>query len=122
MTEQEINRKLAEWAGFKYVKHVVQVCGQPSERYEYHYPNGSFHFSSPNFTQSLDACEKYLFPKVIAEGYYITLEFPCPDLERDGFGRGVRAIIHRGVENYPTWGKTPAEAFCLAVLRFMEER
>ena len=65
--EQELNKKLAEWVGIRYVKHAVQVCGQLSERYEWHYPDSSFHPYSPDFPHSLDACFKLLVPQAIAE-------------------------------------------------------
>ena len=65
MSDQKLNKKLAEFAGIEYVKHVVQVCGQMVERYEWHYPDGSYHHYSPDFPNDLNACFKWLVPKVI---------------------------------------------------------
>ncbi len=47
--KQELNKKLAKWAGF------TPVYG------------GLYYENSPNFTESLDVCFKWLVPKVIDE-------------------------------------------------------
>jgi hypothetical protein len=61
MNEQELNKKLAEWAGFRQIGKLT----------EHHHPwwvgkNDCYLFDElPDFTQSLDACFKWLVPKAI---------------------------------------------------------
>ena len=67
MTEQELNKKLAEWAGFTY-KFGKEMWNY--ERYKetnawWEAPNGRRFKDLPDFTQSLDACFKWIVPKVI---------------------------------------------------------
>lgn len=61
MNEQELNKKLAEWAGFT---PAHPNCGNPKHMTE---PKGTLYGGCvpiPDFTQSLDACFKWLIPKV----------------------------------------------------------
>jgi len=89
VNEQELNRKLAEWAGFTYIKHYVPSYGYTEENdpdplyvelwsnpnaepVDLHWDFGMSNFE-PNFTQSLDACFKWLVPKLKQEGLMITV-------------------------------------------------
>lgn len=58
MNEQELNRKLAEWAGF----HSVHFRDGETHGYD---SQEKLHWLQ--FTQSLDACFKWLVPKVQAK-------------------------------------------------------
>ena len=58
MNEQELNKKLAEWAGCGM---VVEHSGTWAESWHY-----------PDFTNSLDACFKWLKAQVIAKYDYPT--------------------------------------------------
>ena len=61
MNEQELNKKLAEWAGFKY-----QVCSSVRRGYCWVDPQYGDHAETPpNFIQSLDACFRWIVPKAI---------------------------------------------------------
>lgn len=58
MDEQELNKKLAEWAGFKPLA---------KGNHQHIRPDGTISYPfdyTPNFTQSLDACFKWLAPKL----------------------------------------------------------
>ncbi|KKK64628.1 hypothetical protein LCGC14_2982290 [marine sediment metagenome] len=106
MNAKELNKKLAEWAEIRYVKHTVQVCGQMIERYEWHYPDGSFHHCAPDFPLSLDACFKWLVPKYIRA------------LEDSGLH--TAAAWSRMFSNWlnnmvAITGENPALALCLAI-------
>ena len=58
MDEQKLNRKLAEWAGL-----IAEIHVEAERKWErFHAPDGSFH-PLIDFTQSLDACFKWLVPK-----------------------------------------------------------
>ena len=55
---QELNKKLAEWAGF------VGILDYPNKTSIGHPSQQSGLFVNLNFTESLDACFKWLVPKV----------------------------------------------------------
>ncbi|KKL51636.1 hypothetical protein LCGC14_2293490 [marine sediment metagenome] len=59
----ELNKKLAEWAGFKY---IYQATNGGWYYYEY---QGGEPKPIPNFTESLDACFKHLEPELYRRGY-----------------------------------------------------
>lgn len=54
---EELNRKLAEWAGWESIKPISFGRNWKSPRDEWFY-------RCPNFTQSLDACFEWLVPKI----------------------------------------------------------
>ena len=61
MGKQVLNKKMAEWAGFRYINNKLL------------YPDGTDTFDNLNkphinFTNSLDACFKWLVPKVLSAG------------------------------------------------------
>ncbi len=69
MDEQELNKKLAEWAGFWYDKTtttglVMEIGWRNPEGKPLHGQHPSY---LPNFSQSLDACFKWLVPKAIEQ-------------------------------------------------------
>jgi len=65
MNEQELNKKLAEWAGFtKIIQLGSCLCGYPPNFIYKNWNKLSVGmFPIPNFTQSLDACFRWLVPK-----------------------------------------------------------
>ena len=96
MTEQEkqkLNEKLARWAGCE--DGYITLMGI---RYSY-------------FTNSLDACFKWLVPK---------LDYFC--LQREDAGRGFYADVSIG-EQYAEYyqGETQPLALCLAVEKLIDE-
>ena len=65
MTEEELNEKLAKWAGFTYdppdekARRVGLIpCGM------WIAPDGNFDSELPDFTHSLDDCFEWLVPKL----------------------------------------------------------
>lgn len=67
MTNQELNRKLAEWAGFTesdIKRHYYFEIGG-GKRAKWREPSTEWHIKLPTFAQSLDACFKWLVPKAI---------------------------------------------------------
>ena len=108
MDEQVLNKKLAEWAEIRYVKHTVQVCGQMVERYEWHYPDGSFHFNSPDFPNDLNACFKWLVPK-LDKVKIILNEAPSGDVFWNAQANDAKVT-----------SETPALALCLAIEKLIK--
>ncbi len=66
MNEQKLNKKLAEWAG---LKQVPRYDGTDMSNPLWLYPDGNHDNLCPGFTQSLDACFKWLVPKVICKEF-----------------------------------------------------
>ena len=69
---EELNKKLAEWAGFKLrhtgIKDEIPVWLEPDDNYAPDNPTAYFfggkNYGLPDFTSSLDACFKWLVPKM----------------------------------------------------------
>ena len=61
MNEQELNKKLAEWAGFKIEDSVINGV---HDWIAYDKNKQGYRIITANFTQSLDACFKWLVPKL----------------------------------------------------------
>lgn len=118
MTEQELkelNNLMTEFAGIRYVQHVVQVCGQSSERYEWHYPDSSYHSTNPNFTQSPDACFRWLVPELLlAQRVSITI-WSGKQLWYVQLNRPHKVFIVKQAE-------TLALALCLATEKLTENK
>ena len=109
---QALNKKLAEWAGFKphYIyPGSISWTFPPDENF----PDGDTHNWSPTFTESLDACFKWLVPKAQMMGHRVVLE-ASPD------GGFVAHIIRK--ESVDTVGVhfAPALALCLAIEKLID--
>lgn len=69
----ELNEKRAKWVGFRHLN-PDEVFGLNPDEW-WHYPEGGFQHELPPFTESLDACFKWLVPKYLMEfGEDATLE------------------------------------------------
>lgn len=100
MDEQELNKKLAEWVG---------VDSFPI------YPTG---YDYPDFTQSLDACFKWLVPRLA--------EWSISNKERDeGEVLPYAEIGYRNDSNkwsyFEEWAETPSLALCLAIEKLIDK-
>jgi len=126
--EQELNKELAEWAGFKW-QHAYH------DFYELVTPDGAqldltaFRIGSykkcPKFTQSLDACFKWLVPKLNRDGWFVELQQAsmreywkarlwCPS---SGTGKiTLGSIRARPIQE----AETPALALCLAIEKLID--
>ena len=106
---EELNKKLAEWAGFEHK--VVDIAGGEAQVDHWYYGTQSFIFFPPNFTDSLNACFKWLVPK----------------LKRWELGSNAEgssyAIVSDRIQKYPSeaQAKTPALALCLAISKLIEQ-
>ena len=91
MNEQELeglNKKLAEWAGWI----ALKAGGWKS-------PDKDNHFEA-NFTQSLDACLKHLFPKLVSDnklwGHFVEFtrwEGLPPSRKRLSDGKMIKRLL-----------------------------
>jgi len=95
LSEQELNRKLAEWAGLVYDEGAEYIGGGGNNNNNLMYglwfpPDNSQDGTPcpPPFTQSLGACFKWLAPKVLRNGYtieaYTTTEDTAVNIARAG--------------------------------------
>lgn len=126
MKNQDLNIKLAEWVGFTWYNEPCSHTGC-SGHCGWRYPNGDKVYplgmqSLPNFTESLNACIKWLVPKLQDMGIYWELHqgarrYPVAKLfwNKKAFWKFTN--LKWVFEN----GETPAIAFCRAVERLINE-
>lgn len=109
--EQELDKKLAEWAGFT-----------QGGKYGWNYPDGSgWTRFLPYFDESLDACFKWLIPKVMKEGYGYVLSDSCgKEPHICTFYCGYKEREERQIASGS--GATPALAFCLAIEKLIDSK
>ena len=105
MTNKELNKEMAEFAGFKYADKQVWV----EDHYEpvepgWEYPDGSWHRTLPNFPSSPNACVKHLRPR---------FDFSQIQFYKDRAVVWLGKSLHQGTGFAPP--DEPALAFCLAV-------
>ncbi len=101
----ELNKKLAEWAGFKLEEYTTTGLVMHLKRWVY--PDSKKYEWLPSFTESLDACFKWLVPKL-----------PAGCLLWYGHNKGFGAVInfpHQEVDN-----DNPALALCLAIEKLID--
>jgi len=102
----ELNKKLAEWVEFK--KYMNEAY--PDRVWdEWIYPDGKGWTRELNFTQSLDACFKWLVPKVNGVFHY--------DLD---MGRHTWFVKQIGKEMCIGEAETPALALCRAIEKIID--
>jgi len=114
MYKQELNRKLAEWAGFT----SIEVYNDGFVGYT---PVAQYDSHIPLFTQSLDACFKWLVPKAREEypNLSVTLFYDnmfaqketCRLKKWDGSGWQLLCIEE---------AECPALALCLAIEKLID--
>jgi len=105
----ELREKLAKWAGFKY-----------GFRYGWDSPDGSWCRVLPYFDESLDACFKWLVPKLTGFLYQYTITI---NNIRDGwacqlYGHTDNPYIPKRIDET---GETPALALCKAIEKLIDE-
>jgi len=87
----ELDKKLAKWAGFTYDEDAEFVNGMWVDRSKWMSPDRIVFYGGPVFTDSLDLCFQYLVPKCghvglsTADKYFDASVWPkYPDSEYDG--------------------------------------
>ena len=96
---EELKRKLAKWAGFEFrAESGFGKCWiDPIEHR---------HWKLPDFTESLDACFKWLVPKLLGAGM---------DVDLANTSKGWAFIIIGSEGEIGREAETPALALCLAI-------
>ena len=112
MNEQELNKKLAEWAGFEFSHRNTGALGRSADWWIY--PNGGYTSELPGFTQSLDACFKWLVPKL--NNCELTSFHKSTLTLRYHFTSGAK----EDGNTYWSYGNTPALALCLAIEKLID--
>jgi len=110
LCEVVLNRKLAEWAGLKVIS-TMDFKDRGELYIEFKDGDGMINFLEC-FTQSLDACFKWLVPKA-QETNEIQILLPP--------GTAQRAIVIIG-HNAPIEAKTPALALCKAIEKLIGDK
>ena len=121
----ELNEKLARWAGFEpcLVEHryTVPTFVQPRSYHEPHWllPDGSkIPQDALDFTSSLDAQAKWLWPKL--DSLSITLR-----LDPEGSCHCSLIYFVDGGAKHPrnawAYGETPAQALCKAIEQLIDK-
>lgn len=95
---QELNKRLAEWAGFE------------KQGTAYWAPITREFMKAPDFTQSLDACFKWLVPKIIENADY-SIIITQNLAQCAGYIRPIQG----GVQYDAIDNQNPALALCLAI-------
>ena len=119
---QELNKKLAEWAGFIQSETAMEL-GKCAGHYFYRQPDGGtcLDIELPNFTESLDACFEWLVPKLdeIGEHYLVfqraVWNQPTPKSVTISFVSGRD-------RDYEGQDETYALALCLAIEKLIGEK
>jgi len=108
----KLNEKLAEWAGFTVVQ-SVSMGGEASVA-QYLLPDGKHHcWGCPNFTESLDACFKWLVPKLGK----VWLAYGLND---DTSSPLYKAFACNNLTCFTIFAETPALALCRAVEKLID--
>jgi len=117
--EKELNEKLAKWAGWRqlplgkrgfHYEGTVRLPNWIAPEYtnEQYYMSRSY---PPNFTNSLDACFKWLVPK---------LDYYCLTPEDNSKGYYAEVLIGEDYAEY-FQAKTQALALCRAIEKLIDE-
>jgi len=124
----ELNKKLAEWAGFKEADikkyYYWEIGGERVAKWIE--PNTDYHCKLPNFTQSLDVCFKWLVPKLftwsIGKNWELQSDFTIKE-------NGIKASVdlhyvdpdkYDQIKPSEAIAETPALALCLAIEKLID--
>lgn len=128
----ELNRKLLQFAGFSKGERIIS--GDWDESWPESYiiaPDGIEVVQHPNFTSSLDACFKWLVPKLREWGLldlsltfsYIKLAPPMGIDDEDLLGYQCRLHLEKLLlDPIHTEAETPALALCKAIEQLIDEQ
>ena len=104
----ELNEKLAKWAGFVKTKSLYGPWQYPKD--VDWFPLEAFRFDElPNFTNSLDACFKHLVPR-LEKDYWIIIDPPNKTV----------IIVYGFVQEAEGIGETSALSLCNAIEKIID--
>lgn len=115
---KELNEKLAKFAGFETL--AEKEWFQPDRKYlRYVYPTGQKKSLLPNFTSSLNACFKWLVPKVVTTIRWVELK--SGNLGYEAKIVRLEMYVEPQVE-YEDFDKdSPALALCKAIEQLIDK-
>jgi hypothetical protein len=115
IVNEKLNKKIAKWCGWKYFPEEDQ-----DRRWLIPKPYNVWTWNCPNFTNSMDACVKWVIPKLHSKLFrlslytYINLE-PLVQIDLAGLTLPEDSpICYRG------FGETIPIAFCLVVEKLID--
>lgn len=112
MSNEELNKKLAEWAGFKDAH--IDDLGHPIYRKVSVRTGADWEWAKiPDFTNSLDTCFKWLVPK-------LTVRYPLIHFNTNDDNYSCCSIGANGNKYFSGWG-TPALALCKAIEQLIDK-
>lgn len=125
MDKQALNKKLAEWAG---VPHITWIA---HDKTQYFLDQSCMtEIKLPDFTDSLDACFKWLVPKLQKEDWMARVQWsPLRDNETGklisdwtGYAQVYDVTYKRGIRYFDDWAiaETPSLALCLAIEKLID--
>ena len=105
---EELNKKLAEWAGFRFYDYGNSTIVFDSEENSYESPD----FTDPEL--GIAYCFKWLVPELLSRNYYVEII--------QGEVDDATCHLHTNLNKpeFLTYAKTPALALCLAIEKLME--
>lgn len=129
MEEQELNRKLAEWAGFHFIKVDLIPSHKRPDDYLTNYWSAFNHWvypdgtktkgNCPDFTQSLDACFKWLVPKLIGKGFTVAPQIVISS-DEVGWFASIYPNAPETKGGISVVADTAASVLCLAIEKLIE--
>jgi len=111
ISHQELKRRLAEWAGFKW----------DSSTNTWTYPNGSTG-DSPNFIDSLDSCFHWLLPHVKLVRIDFVGSGISPNGEITEWQVGIVSYVKPKLNQVYGFAESPSEALCRAINNLISDR
>lgn len=120
---EELNKKIAEWAGFKFVEEVTEHLGGGREEITpcyWNYPDGDWGYLLPDFTDpvwGIAYCFKYVVPKIASWRVVLYQN------DAGGVTSYIDSACKCGMwEETLSFAETPALAFCLAVEKLIDSK
>lgn len=111
---EELNKKLAEWAGLDLKWGRLEGKDYGKMVLVFNDANG-YRQETQAFTQSLDACFKWLVPKVVGGDSYTI------DMRTEKYQTWAHLIAHYYMDkSYDVQDKDPALALCKAIEKLIE--
>ncbi len=116
--EQELSKKLAEFAGFYEGTHIADSWYERRLKWrrgdKFWVPPGMLiQIKLPNFPQSQDACEEWLVPEITKRGYNIHIHYVV--------GKRPKVVISNTCFTYSATNDKVSLAFCLAIEKLINK-
>ena len=111
ISQQELKKRLGEWAGFKWDPSTGQCT----------YPNGDVH-EYPDFLENVDSCFLWLLPKLKLTRVDFVGTGLAPTGDINEWQVGIVSWAKPTLNPVYGFAETPSEAFCRAVYNLISGR